>query len=47
MPAFTTPSCTGSTQKVDHLSDEDQKALVIVLDSLVKRSKVSRGMAEP
>lgn len=33
-------------QKVDHLSDEDQKALVIVLDSLVKRSKVSRAMAE-
>ena len=33
-------------QKVDHLSDEDQKALVIVLDSLVKRAKVSRVMAE-
>jgi hypothetical protein len=33
-------------QKVDHLSDEDRKALVIVLDSLVKRSKVSRVMAE-
>ncbi len=33
-------------QKVDHLSDEDQKALVIVLDSVVKRSKVSRVIAE-
>ena len=33
-------------QKVDQLSDEDQQALVIVLDSLVKRSKVSRVMAE-
>src|SRR5271154_1630553 len=33
-------------RKVDHLSDEDQKALVIVLDSLVKRSKVSKVMAE-
>jgi transcriptional regulator with XRE-family HTH domain len=33
-------------KKVDQLSDEDQKALVIVLDSLVKRSKVSRVMAE-
>ena len=33
-------------QKVDHLSDEDQKALVIVLDSLVKRAQVSRVMAE-
>jgi len=33
-------------RKVDQLSDEDQKALVIVLDSLVKRSRVSRVMAE-
>lgn len=33
-------------QKVDQLSDEDQKALVIVLDSLVKRSRVSQVMAE-
>jgi hypothetical protein len=33
-------------KKVDQLSDEDQKALVIVLDSLVKRSKVTRVMAE-
>lgn len=33
-------------KKVDQLSDEDQKALVIVLDSLVKRSQVSRVMAE-
>jgi hypothetical protein len=33
-------------KKVDQLSDEDQKALMIVLDSLVKRSKVSQVMAE-
>jgi hypothetical protein len=33
-------------KKVDQLSDEDQKALVIVLDSLVKGSRVSRVMAE-
>jgi transcriptional regulator with XRE-family HTH domain len=33
-------------QKVDPLSDENQKALVIVLDSLEKSSKVSRLMAE-
>ena len=33
-------------QKVDLLSDEDQKALMVVLDSLVKRSSVSRLMAE-
>jgi transcriptional regulator with XRE-family HTH domain len=33
-------------QKVDLLSDEDQKALLIVLDSLVKRSSMHRVMAE-
>lgn len=33
-------------QKVDLLSDEDQKALLVVLDSLVKRSSVSRLMAK-
>jgi hypothetical protein len=32
--------------KVDQLSDEDQKALVVVLDSLVKRSRVKRVMTE-
>ena len=33
-------------KKVDQLSDEDQKALTIVLDSLVKRSAVGKVMAE-
>lgn len=33
-------------KKVDQLSDEDQKALVILLDSLVKRSRIGRVMAE-
>jgi transcriptional regulator with XRE-family HTH domain len=33
-------------KKVDQLSDEDQSALVIVLDSLVKRSRVDQVMAE-
>jgi transcriptional regulator with XRE-family HTH domain len=33
-------------KRVDQLPDEDQKALMIVLDGLVKRSKVSRVMAE-
>lgn len=33
-------------RKVDQLSDEDQRALVVVLDSLVKRSRVKRAMAE-
>lgn len=32
--------------KVDLLSDDDQKALLAVLDSLVKRSHISRVMAE-
>ena len=33
-------------KKVDQLSDEDQRALLVVLDSLVKRSRVSKTMAE-
>jgi hypothetical protein len=33
-------------QKVDQLSDEDQKALLVVLDSLVKRSRIRRVMTE-
>ena len=33
-------------KKVDLLSDEDQSALVVVLDSLVKRSRVDQVMAE-
>ena len=33
-------------EKVDQLSDEDQKALLVVLDSLVKRSRVDQVMAE-
>lgn len=32
--------------KVDQISDEDQRALVTVPDSLMKRSRVSRVMAE-
>jgi transcriptional regulator with XRE-family HTH domain len=33
-------------QQVDALSDEDQQALIVLLDSLVKRSKVKRAMEE-
>mgnify|MGYP000954964095 CR=1 FL=1 len=33
-------------KKVDLLPDEDQKALLVVLDSLVKRSGMSKLMAE-
>ena len=44
--AIRNPELNRLYKKVDQLSDEDQKALVIVLDSLVKRSRVSRVMAE-
>jgi transcriptional regulator with XRE-family HTH domain len=44
--AIKNPELNRLCSKVDHLSDEDQKALVIVLDSLVKRSRVSKVMAE-
>ena len=33
-------------QKVDPLPDEDQKARLVVLDSLVKRSRILRVMTE-
>lgn len=33
-------------QQVDQLSDEDQQALIILLDSLVKRSRVRSVMAD-
>ena len=33
-------------RNVDLLSDEDQKALIILIDSLVKRARVNRVMAE-
>jgi len=33
-------------QRVDRLSDEDQKALLVVLDSLLKRSNMRRVMNE-
>jgi len=32
-------------KEIDRLSDEDQQALVVVLDSLVKRSQMRRMMA--
>ncbi len=44
--AIMNPELNRLYRKVDQLSDEDQKALVVVLDSLVKRSRVSRVMAE-
>lgn len=32
-------------QQIDSLSDEDQQALIILMDSLWKRSKINRVMA--
>jgi len=40
------PELNRLCRKVDQLSDEDQRALMVVLDSLVKRSKVTKVMAE-
>jgi transcriptional regulator with XRE-family HTH domain len=40
------PELNRLCRKVDQLSDEDQKALLVVLDSLVKRSRVTQVMAE-
>jgi transcriptional regulator with XRE-family HTH domain len=40
------PELNRLCRKVDQLPDEDQRALAIVLDSLVKRSKVRKVMAE-
>ena len=33
-------------QQIDHLSDEDQQALAVLMDSLVKRSQMSRLLAK-
>ncbi len=40
------PELNRLCRKVDQLPDEDQRALVVVLDSIVKRSRVSKAMAE-
>jgi transcriptional regulator with XRE-family HTH domain len=45
-PQIRNPELHRLYKKVDLLSDEDQKALLVVLDSLVKRSRVRRVMAE-
>lgn len=33
-------------QQVDQLSDQDQQALIVLLDSLVKRSRVTRALED-
>ena len=45
-PQIHNPELHRLYKKVDLLSDEDQQALVIALDSLVKRSRVRRVMTE-
>lgn len=39
---FRNPQLDELCQQIDHLSDEDQHALVILMDSLVKRSQMTR-----
>jgi transcriptional regulator with XRE-family HTH domain len=45
-PQIHNPELHRLYKKVDQLSDQDQQALVIVLDSLVKRSRVRKVMTE-
>jgi transcriptional regulator with XRE-family HTH domain len=45
-PRIKNPELHRLYQKVDSLTDEDQKALLVVLDSLVKRSRMDKVMAE-
>jgi len=45
-PKIRNHELNGLYRKADLLSDDDQKALLAVLDSLVKRSHISSAMAE-
>jgi transcriptional regulator with XRE-family HTH domain len=44
-PAVHNPKLHALLKEVDALPDEDQQALIILMDSLVKRSKINRVMA--
>ena len=44
--AIRNPELNRLYKKVNQLPDEDQRALVMMLDSLVKRQRVSRVMPE-
>jgi transcriptional regulator with XRE-family HTH domain len=44
-PAVHNPKLHALLKEVDALPDEDQQALVILMDSLVKRAKVNRVMS--
>jgi transcriptional regulator with XRE-family HTH domain len=41
-PRLRNPKLHSLFKEVDHLSDDDQQALVVLLDSLVKRSQMNR-----
>lgn len=44
-PAIHNPKLAVLFQQVDKLSDEDQQALVVLMDSLIKRSQMSKLLA--
>jgi transcriptional regulator with XRE-family HTH domain len=44
-PTLRNPKLHSLYREVDHLSDDDQQALVVLLDSLVKRSQIDRLLA--
>ncbi len=44
-PAVHNPKLHSLLQEVDKLPDEDQQALVILMDSLVKRAQMNRVLA--
>ncbi|WP_299945281.1 helix-turn-helix transcriptional regulator [uncultured Microbulbifer sp.] len=41
-PKIHNPELYSLYQQVDHLSDEEQRALILVIDSLVKKSQMSK-----
>ena len=43
-PRVRNPKLHALYQQMDSLSDEDQQALIILMDSLLKRSKINRVM---
>ncbi len=45
LPRLRNPKLHSLYKEVDHLSDDDQQALVVLLDSLVKRSQMNRLLA--
>ena len=44
-PAIHNPKLVALYTQVDKLSDEDQQALIVLMDSLIKRSQMSKLLA--